>query len=473
MKWERDETLARIKGPHGQVRVDYHTIARLAGPLMLNSAIQSVLNLTDTWFISHLSTDATAAMASIYWPILCCILFFGGVAFSVQTFASQAMGGGRYRRASQAAWSGVAAALTTIPIFVSLALLGSVFLACLPISTPIQDLAIRYWVPRLLFSAPIGIMTMSLTCFFSSVNAVRYTLLVSVVTALANIPFNQWFMFDLNLGIAGSAWGTVAAQVVGLLLAFGLFLNSKMRALFNTHLTFRRPLIRKQWQLGIPMGFGMTADLIGLALFQLILVSTSALAGAASQIIMMLSSFAYMPGIGIAIAGTTFVGRSLGAHEPAWARTIGLHIIGICVGFMGLIGLTLALLSPFLLPWFIAPFDPQGPQLLKLMSQLIWIAAAYQFFDGFNLGSAFCLRGAEDAMIPAIVTATFSFGVWIPLTAYWTLAVIHLPGSITFAGVGLGAQGGWMATFVYVLCLGSGLFLRWLLLTRHWRSSPS
>ena len=52
------------------------------------------------------------------------------------------------------------------------------------------------------------------------------------------------------------------------------------------------------------MGFGMTADLIGLALFQLILVSISPLAGAATQIIMMLSSLSYMPGLGIAIAGT-------------------------------------------------------------------------------------------------------------------------------------------------------------------------
>ena len=467
MKWELDITLARRTSALGEQRVDTLTIFKLAGPLMLNSAIQSVLNLTDTWFISRLSTQATAAMASIYWPILCCILFFGGVAFSVQTFASQAMGAGCYRRAAYAAWSGIYASVSTIPIFAFVALTGSYWISLLPIESAIQHYAVAYWVPRLLVSAPLGIMTLSITCFFSSVNYVRYTLIVSIVTALANIPFNQYFMFDCHMGIAGSAWGTVAAQVVGLLLALALFFNHKLRDVFATHLTYRRPSIRKPWQLGLPMGFGMTADLIGLAIFQWILVSTSALAGAASQIIMMLSSIAYMPGIGLAIAGTTFVGRALGAQEPAWARVIGTRIIVICVAFMGIIGLILGLLSPLILPKFIATQDPNGPALLSLMATLIWIAAAYQFMDGFNLGSAFCLRGAQDAVVPAIITAVSSFGIWMPLTAYFTLPSLHAFRVWSVAGMGLGAIGGWWATFVYVFILGSGLFLRWRYLSQR------
>jgi len=47
--------------PQGRRRVDLRAVIALALPLFINSSIQALLNLTDTWFIGRLSTDATAA----------------------------------------------------------------------------------------------------------------------------------------------------------------------------------------------------------------------------------------------------------------------------------------------------------------------------------------------------------------------------------------------------------------------------
>ena len=38
-------------GAGGRPRLDYRAVATLAFPFMLNSAVQAVLNATDTWFI--------------------------------------------------------------------------------------------------------------------------------------------------------------------------------------------------------------------------------------------------------------------------------------------------------------------------------------------------------------------------------------------------------------------------------------
>src|ERR1700679_2270130 len=54
----------------GQTRLDYRAVVTLAFPFMLNSAVQAVLNATDTWFIGRLSPAATAAIGAVYWPIL-------------------------------------------------------------------------------------------------------------------------------------------------------------------------------------------------------------------------------------------------------------------------------------------------------------------------------------------------------------------------------------------------------------------
>src|SRR5277367_3499769 len=109
----------------GRPRLDYAAVATLAFPFMVNSAIQAVLNATDTWFIGRVSPSATAAIGAVYWPVLVFGLLFGGVGLSVQTLVAQAYGSHRFTRASQATWTALWASLLTAPLFVCLSLTGS------------------------------------------------------------------------------------------------------------------------------------------------------------------------------------------------------------------------------------------------------------------------------------------------------------------------------------------------------------
>ena len=451
---------ARRVDAAGRAHVDFREIWRLAAPLMANSSIQAILNLTDTWFISRLSTTATAAVGAIYWAMLCILVLLGGVGMASQTFAAQFFGAGRYRRAAHATWSGLYAAIAMTPLFVAAAFAGKPLLALLGLSPELQHLALEFWWPRLAIAGPIGLCAWVLTGFFNGVSRGRVTLVISTVTALANIPFNEFFMFHLKLGVAGSAWGTAAAQVVGLALALGFFLAPGVRRRFRSHLTWRRPAVGKQIVLGLPMGMSIAADLLGLALFQAMLVSVSNVAGAATQIIMMLTSVAYMPAIGIAIAGTSLVGQSIGAGDPDWAGRVGNAIILLAVAFMGTIGIALALLGPWVLPFFVNAADPNAGAVLSLAGTLIWMAACYQVFDGLNVGSSFCLRGAGDVRVPAILVAVLSWGLWVPLTHVATFAAgdgwVHF-----LPQLGYGPVGGWCVCVGYVVALGTALGLRW------------
>ena len=72
----------------------------LAAPLFLNSGIQAVLNLTDTWFLGRISTNALAGVGAVYWFVIVFVLLFGGVAMAVQTLVAQAYGAGERMRAA-------------------------------------------------------------------------------------------------------------------------------------------------------------------------------------------------------------------------------------------------------------------------------------------------------------------------------------------------------------------------------------
>jgi multidrug resistance protein, MATE family len=445
----------------GRPRLDYLAVATLAFPFMLNSAVQAVLNATDTWFIGRLSPAATAGVGAVYWPILVFVLLFGGVGLSVQTSVAQAYGGHRYTRASQATWTAVWASLFTVPLFVLLSLTGSWIFAPFHIPGETLQLALEYWFPRML-GGPLGIALWSLLGFFNGVGRPIITLWVAVGVAASNALLNQLFMFDFGMGIAGSGWATDAAQLMGVGATVMLFLGPATRERYRSHLTTRlhaRALLR-QFKLGFPMGLLIAADILGFALFQLMQVRLGTIDGASTQIVMMLTSFCYMPAVGIAMAGTTLVGQAIGAHRRDWAFKVGNGIIWMSVIYMGVVGVLLAAVGPWLLPFFTNRADPAAAGVVARGCVLLWIAAGYQLFDGFNISSSACLRGAGDVRLPAIMVLALSWLFFVPLAHSLSFApgagwVDWLP------QFGLGAVGGWFAAVAYVCCLGLMLFLRW------------
>jgi MATE family multidrug resistance protein len=212
--------------------------------------------------------------------------------------------------------------------------------------------------------------------------------------------------------------------------------------------------------LGVPMGMLPAVDLIGTALFQVMQVGLGTASGAATQIVMMMTSLAYMPAIGIASSGTTLVGQSIGAGDKGWAVRVGNVAIALTVAYMGLVSVALALAGPWLLPQFIMPADPHGAETLALAYKLLWIAAAYQIFDGCNLGAGFALRGAGDARVPTLIVIALSWFFFVPLVHILSFA----PGEgwVSFLPqLGYGAAGGWSALLVYTFSLATAMLLRW------------
>lgn len=467
MNAARDALPARRIGAAGKPHVDLRAILRLAGPLMITNAVQALLNLTDLWFIGRLSTDALAALSSIYWIVTCAILLFGGVGLAVQTFVAQAYGSGRKARASRALWNALWASLAIAPVFLALAFAGPWIIKPFRLDPHVEALALEFWTPRM-GGAFIGSMAWAAMGFFNGISAVRYTMAIVVFTTITNAFTNQLFIFELGMGMKGSAWGTNVAQALGLALALVLFLRGRIGREFRSPLMWRPSLavIRAQLVVGLPIGIMYGADVLGLALSQMMIAQTGAVGAAATQIVMALTSMAYMPTIGIALAGTTLVGQSIGAGSREWANRMGNVVIALCAGLMALIAIVLLAGGPWVLPLFLGAADANAGDVVALGLVLLWPAAAYQIFDGLYCGASFCLRGAGDTRVPAAAALLLSWLFFVPLAH----TLIFAPGQGWIDGLpqyGLGAKGGWLALMSYVILLGLVMFWRW----RHgaWR----
>jgi MATE family multidrug resistance protein len=452
----------------GRAHVDSQAVLALALPLMANSAVQIVLNLTDMWFIGRISTKALAAVGAVQWLVVVAVLVLGGAGTAVQTIVAQSYGARRYHRAAQATWTALWAMLCALPLFVLVGAARHLLFAPFGFDPEIERLAGAFWFPRV-SGAAAGAAMWAMIGFFNGTGRPGVTLLITVVTTVANALLNQLFIFRLGWGIVGSAWATNIAQLLGLALAITIFLDAEYRRRYQSHLTWRPHARRllEQLRLGVPMGLLPAADLLGYAIFQMMQTRLGTVGGAATQIVTILTSLAYMPGYGIGSAGTTLVGQSIGAGARDWALTVGNRVILLAALYMGAIGVLLALGGPWILRFFAGAHDADSAAAVALGIQLLWLAAGYQFFDGLNLGSSLCLRGAGDVRVPAALVLPVSMLLLVPLAHSFTFApgqgwVHFLP------QFGWGAVGGWVAVLIYVMVLGSTLFLRWR--SRAWQA---
>src|SRR5437588_154714 len=349
----------------GRTHVDQRAVLALALPLMANSAVQIVLNLTDMWFMGRISTRALAAVGAVQWLVIAVMLVLGGAGTAVQTLVAQHFGARRYRRAGQAVWTALWAMACTAPLFVLVGAARHLILAPFGFDSRVEQLASAFWFPRV-GGAFLAAAVWAMFGFFNGIGRPRVTLAISIVATVTNALLNPLFIFRLGWGIAGSAWATNAAQLVGLLYALAIFMRADYRRRYRSNLTWRphRRVLLQQLRLGVPMGLSPAADLLGFAVFQM------------------------------------------------------------------------------------------------MQTQLLWLAAGYQFFDGLNLGSSMCLRGAGDVRIPAALVLTVSLLLFVPLAHAFTFASGQ--GWVRFLPqFGWGAVGGWVAVLIYVMVLGSTLFLRW------------
>ena len=465
-----DRVPARRVDAAGIAHVDQRAIIALALPLIANSAVQLVLNLTDVWFIGRISTRALAAVSAVHWLAFVVLLVLSGLGMAVQTVVAQAHGARRQARAAQAVWIALWGLLLSTPLFLAAGLSIRWLLAPFGLPADVIDLAAAFWLPRVGGSC-FGAGVWALLGFFNGIGRPRVTLLVTAVMAVTNALFNEVFIFHWHMGVAGSGYATMVAQACGLAIAMAAFLRGHYRRGYRTHLTWT-PNLRRIWgqlRIGFPMGLLMAADLIGFSIFQLMQVKLGEVEGAASQLVMIMTAIAYLPGVGIALAGTTLVGQSIGAGDREWAGVLGNRVILLASIYMGGIGLLLAACGPWLLPLFMAAPGVGGAAVIALGTRLLWIAAAYQFFDGLNLSSGLCLRGAGDAAVPAALVLAISWLVFIPLAHMLTFA----PGQgwVNFLPQwGFGASGGWFSVVIYSMLVGIALLARWR--SKAWQRLP-
>jgi len=429
----------------------------ISWPLIATYSLQAVIGVTDTWFAGRISAEALAGLGAQTFLNLAVFVLLGGVAFAVQVPVAQAMGAGQAHVARGYLPAGLLAAALTLPCFLVLAWAGPWLFALWQLPAESAGQAVQYWQPRMAGGVSV-VLLFAVSSYLAGLGRTLGSLWANLAAAVANVPLNQWLIFDAGLGLAGSAHASTLANLIGV--AVGLAWVA--RAGWSSSFAGLRGRTVELWRTGMPIGVAAAADVLGMALFQLMMSHLGPAEGAATLLLLSLTGLAFWPALGLATGSATLVGHAMGAGQRHQIAPLVRASLWLMAGWMALVGAAMVLAGPPLLAALLgSDAGPAGQAALALATSLLGLVAAYQVLDAINLGSAFALRGLGDVRWASAVNTVCSLLLFVPLAAWLSLNALG-------AGVpalGWGAWGGWLAAALLSTVLAAAFHarLRWVL----------
>ncbi|MDX3576509.1 MATE family efflux transporter [Streptomyces sp. FL07-04A] len=325
-------------------------ILALAVPAFGALVAEPLFVMADSAIVGHLGTAQLAGLGIASALLTTAVSVFVFLAYATTAAVARRVGSGDLPAAIRQGMDG---------IWLAFALGAAVIIAVLPGAPSLvalfgaSDTAAPYATTYLRISAlgiPAMLVVLAATGVLRGLQDTRTPLYVAVGGFVANGALNAALVYGAELGIAGSAWGTVVAQWAMAAVYLAVVIRGARR-----HGASLRPDaagIRASAQAGAPL----LVRTLSLRAILLIATAVAARLGdddiAAHQIALGLWSLLAFALDAIAIAGQAIIGRYLGADDAQGARDVCRRMVewGIAVGVA--LGLLVVITRPLFLPLF-------------------------------------------------------------------------------------------------------------------------
>ncbi|MCD9877005.1 MATE family efflux transporter [Streptomyces guryensis] len=325
-------------------------IVALAIPAFGALVAEPLFVMADSAIVGHLGTAQLAGLGVASALLTTAVSIFVFLAYATTAAVARRVGAGDLQAAIRQGMDG---------IWLALLLGAAVIAAVLPTAPGLvalfgaSDSAAPYATAYLRISAlgiPAMLVVLAATGVLRGLQDTKTPLRVAIAGFVANGALNAGLVYGADLGISGSAWGTVIAQC-GMA---AVYLTVVVRGARRHGASLRPDAvgIRASAQAGVPL----LVRTLSLRAILMIATAVAARLGdadiAAHQIILSLWSLLAFALDAIAIAGQAIIGRYLGAEDTQGARDACRRMVhwGVTVGVV--LGVLVVAARPLFLPLF-------------------------------------------------------------------------------------------------------------------------
>lgn len=330
--------------------------ARTALPIIFVMGMNGLLTVVDALFLGHFAGEAALAAVTLIFPLYMLIVALATlVASGMASILARLLGAGRRDAArdifARAHWLALAAGLVLIALH---APLGGVLVGRVTGGDAALAAPAALYLRLLVLFAPLQFVLAVNSDALRCEGRAGFMAAASLVVSLGNIAFDYLLIARLDLGVAGSALGTVLAQA----LALGIILRARARGGMGLGLpALRRNATVAGWggmlALGAPQSLGFLGIALGssaiLLMLQTLELPDYPATVAAYGIVTRVLTFAFLPLLGLSQAMQSIVGNNHGAGLAARARgavrlalgcalVYGAMVEAVAMGFAAPIG---------------------------------------------------------------------------------------------------------------------------------------
>jgi MATE family multidrug resistance protein len=424
------------------------------------------MGIVDTMMVGHMANPALAISAAALGQVLYNTLAFGiaGILLGLDTYISQSHGAGRFDEANRWLFHGLILAAILAVVLMSIIGLAPLIMMRLPIDRQILIGAIAF-LRALNWGTPTLFLYFTLRRYLQAFNHVRPIAFALVTANLINV-FGNWLL------IYGHSWGPVqipALGVTGSGLAtsvsrtyLALFLIAAIWRVEHQHNYGLRSMLRhietsrlrRLTILGAPAGGQIFVEIAIFGMVTFLIGTMGPLPLSGHEIALNCASFTFMVPFAISAAAAVRVGQAIGRKAPAEAASAGWTAILLGAACMATFSAIL-----FLFAHPIARAFTPDRTVIAATIPLLFVAAAFQFFDGLQITATGALRGAGNTHA----------GLIVQIIGYW---IIGLPIGYLFAfRLHQGAVGLWLGLCAGLIVAGVALTLTWHRTTHKLRTS--
>ncbi len=398
--------------PHARraVRSLDRQILRLAVPAFLALVAEPLFLLCDAAIVGHLGTPQLAGLgiagAIVQTAVGLCVFLAYGTTASVARRLGAGDLSGALRQGVDGVWLAVLIGSLTTLLGV---LLSDPLVALFGPGSEVAREATTYLRLAFLGMVPLLVM-LAATGILRGLQDTRTPLVVAVAGNLANVVANVALVYGLNLGIAGSAIGSVLAQLGSALALVAVVARAARR--HGVRLRPDLPGVRR----AAHAGTALVVRTLTLRASLLVMTYGAAGLGATSvathQLAVTVWTFLAFALDAVAIAAQAITGRMLGAGDRGTARAATDRMVrwGLLSGIAS--GLLLAALAPVLGGLFTG-----DDAVRSLLWPVLLVAAVFQPVAGVVFVLDGVLIGAGDGRYLAqggvVVLAVFAPLAWL------------------------------------------------------------
>ena len=402
----------------------------LALPVVFSSLLQRAVNIVGLFLVGGLGASAIAAVGIGQFLILIVMTMVWGLSAGTTVVVAQLCGAERRTEAAQVGLQAILVG-TLLGIVISVAGVGlgqwgAVFLGASPEVLVFTQPYLRIVFSFFVFSVLINLLSAIMYGAADPRPPLRAALLMNVL------------YFAMAYALVNGRWGAPALGVAGAALASGV--SEMAAALYLLVIGFQkghvrrgaadRGLLRQVFQVGLPVFAERLVQQAGQMMYLKAVMLYGTIAYATHQVVLAIEAFSFLPVLGLSLAVTAAVGRTLGANQPHQVALVNREASRLAIVIMVGMGLVFLWAPDPLLRIF-----TDDPDVIRLGTSFLKIAAILQLPLAITMVLSGSLKGSGDTPFLFWSTVAGSWGVRIPLawlfasvlkldiTAVWSLMV--------------------------------------------------